>query len=142
MGVGGGIGDESGVGTTRPPPSTPWRQSPARAASRLGLDVLDLGEDLPRPPSLMLLLDPSFGDWGSGRRNPSCSGGGRRAGSGSEVRVQREGRRAPPVTERKEGAAGDSAREGGCGTRERPIWIGDRERKAAGGRKGGEVRER
>ena len=56
--------------------------------------------------------------------------------------MQREGRRAPPVTERKEGAAGDSAREGGCGTRERPIWIEDREREAAGGRKGGEVRER
>ena len=28
------------------------------------------------------------------------------------------------------------------GVRERPIWIGDREREAAGGRKGGEVRER
>ena len=25
--------------------------------------------------------------------------------------------------------------------RERPIWIGDREREAAGGRKGGEVSE-
>ena len=124
LGVGGGIGDESGVGTTRSPPSSPRRQSPARAASRLGLDVLDLGEDLPRPPSLMLLLDPSFRDWGSGRRNPSCSGGGRRAGSGSEVRVQREGRRAPPVIERKEGAAGDR-KEGGrrrCQREGRRAW--------------------
>ena len=43
------------------------------------------------------------------------------------------------MTERNDGAAGDSAREGGCGTRERPIWIGDREREAAGGRKGGDV---
>ena len=37
-----------------------------REASKLGLDVLNLGEDLPRPPSLLLLLDPRFEDWGSG----------------------------------------------------------------------------
>ena len=57
--------------------------------------------------------------------------------------MQREGRRAPPVTERKEGAAGDSAREGGRHVRGEGEADLDRgQREGGGGRKEGTRGER